>query len=63
MKKFYCVISKFFDSGHVRAMITIVLAEKKPENQMVENKFCDEYHDYFDTYQEAKLYQHDCENA
>lgn len=63
MKKFYCVVSKFFDGGGVKAVLFDILAEKKPINGQVENRLCDEYHDYFDTYDEAKAYQQDCYKA
>lgn len=63
MKKFWCVSTKFFDSGKVKAVMYQIEAEEKPENSMVENKMCDEYHDYFDTYEEARQYWQDAQNA
>lgn len=51
--KFWCVSNKYFDSGKVKVTIFPVEAETKPENRMTENKMCDEYVDYFDTYEEA----------
>ena len=63
MKKYWCVSTKFFDSGRVKAVMYQVEAEEKPENRMVENKMCDEYHDYFDTYEEAKEYWSDAQKA
>ena len=51
--KYWCVNTKFFDSGHVKVRVHPVEAESKPENGMQENKMCDEYHDYFETYEEA----------
>ena len=63
MKTFYCVVSKFFDGGSVKAVLFDIQADKKPENKQVENCLCDEYHDYFDTYEEAKKFQKDCYKA
>lgn len=51
--KFWGVSSKYFDSGKVKAKIFPVEAEVKPESRMTENQMCDEYVDYFDTYEEA----------
>lgn len=63
MKKYWCVKSKFFDGGTVRAWIYEVKAQEKPQNEQVENKICDEYRDYFDTYEEAKKFVEEVENA
>lgn len=63
MKKFWCVATRFFDSGKVKAVMYEVEAEEKPNNTMVENKMCDEYHDYFDNFKEAKDYWIDAQNA
>ena len=63
MKKFWCVSTKFFDSGKVKAVMYKVETEEKPKNSMVENMLCDEYHDYFDTYEEAKEYYDNAQNA
>lgn len=52
-RKFWGVSQKYFDSGKVKVNIFPVEAETKPENKMTENKMCDEYVDYFDTYEEA----------
>ena len=57
MKTFWCVKQKYFDDGTVRTWVTEVKAEEKPKNEMVENKMCDEYRDYFDTYEEAKKFE------
>lgn len=63
MKKFWCVNQKFFDSGYVKVLTYAVEAETKPENGFRENKMCDEYHDYFDTYEEAKAWAKQAEEA
>lgn len=62
-KKFWMVVSKFFDSGRVKVNVASIEAEDKPENGMVENKMCDEYRDYFDTYEEAKKFARETEKA
>lgn len=63
MEKFYCVVSKFFDSGAVKAITFAIQADEKPQNGQVENNLCDEYRDYFDTYEDAKKYENDCYKA
>ena len=63
MKEFWCVVSRYFDSGKVKTMCFSVEATEKPENSSVENRLCDEYRDYFDTYEEAKEYERDCWRA
>jgi len=52
-RKFWSVSQKYFDNGRVKVNISPVEAETKPESKMTENKMCDEYVDYFDTYEEA----------
>lgn len=61
--KFWLVVTRYFDSGRVKVNIAPIEAESKPENTMAENKMCDEYHDYFDTYEEAAKYAQDARNA
>lgn len=51
--KYWCCNTKFFDSGRVKTNVYSVEAEQKPEDGMVENRMCDEYRDYFDTYKET----------
>lgn len=63
MNTYYCVSTKFFDSGRVKAVMYPIQAESKPENRMSENRMCDEYLDYFDTYTEARQYWTDAQNA
>ena len=53
MKKFWAVSTKYFDSGRVKVNLYSVEAETRPESGMSENKMCDHYIDYFDTYEEA----------
>ena len=52
-----------FDSGKVKVNLAPIEADRKPENHMSENKTCDEYHDYFDTYEEAAAYAADARKA
>lgn len=59
--KFWGVSNKYFDSGKVN--IFPVEAETKPENGMTENKMCDEYVDYFDTYEEAAAWAEQAQKA
>lgn len=60
---FWHVVTKFFDSGKVKVNLAPIEADHKPENHMRENKTCDEYHDYFDTYEEAAAYAADARKA
>lgn len=60
---FWHVVTKFFDSGKVKVNLAPIEADCKPENHMSENKTCDEYHDYFDTYEEAAAYAADARKA
>lgn len=56
MKKttqYWGVSTKFFDSGKVKTNIFPVEAATKPESTMEENRMCDEYRDFFDTFEEA----------
>lgn len=63
MKTFWCVTTKFFDSGYVKATLYKVEAERKPKNETAENKMCDEYRDYFDSYEEARKFYEDSKKA
>ena len=62
-RKFWGVSQKYFDSGKVKANIFPVEAETKPENGMAENKMCDEYVDYFETYEEAAAWAEQARKA
>ena len=61
--KFWCVKQKYYDSGRVKVNIYCIESETKPENGMHENKMCDEYHDYFDTYEEATAWAEQARKA
>ncbi len=63
MKKFYCVQSRFFDDGKVKAICYPVEAEEKPQNTSQSTRTNDIYCDYFDTYDEAQKYLADCQKA
>ncbi len=63
MKKYYCVDQRYFDSGRVKVLVYDVKAEERPKNAMVENNLCDQYRDYFDTYEEAREFAKQCEKA
>lgn len=54
---FWHVVTKFFDSGKVKVNLAPIEADCKPENHM------DEYHNYFDTYEEAVVYAADARKA
>lgn len=53
---YWCVVTKFFDNGKVKAKIFSVEADRKPEDGMVEKVNCDEYCDYFDSYDDASRF-------
>lgn len=61
--EFWCVNQKYFDSGYVKVNVYSIETETKPENGMRENKTCDEYHDYFDTYEEAAAWAEQARKA
>lgn len=61
--KFWGVSTKFFDSGKVKANIFPVEADTKPESTMTENKMCDEYIDYFNSYDEAAAWAEQAKKA
>ena len=60
---FWHFVTKFFDSGKINVNLAPIEADRKPENPMSENKTCDEYHDSFDTYEEAAAYAADARKA
>lgn len=49
-RRFWGVSQKYFDSGKVKVNVFPVDAEEKPESTQRDNKMCDEYVDYFDSY-------------
>lgn len=61
--KYWCVSTKFFDSGRVKVNLYLVEAESKPENGMQESKMCDHYCDYFATYEEAMTWAQQAKEA
>lgn len=61
--KYWLVTTKFFDSGRVKVNIAPVEAESKPADGMQENAMCDEYHDYFETYEEAAAWAQQAKEA
>lgn len=61
--RYWAVNSKYFDSGRTKAKIYLIEAEKKPENIMKENKMCDEYEEYFESYEEALKFYKDTQKA
>lgn len=66
MKKttqYWGVSTKFFDSGKVKANIFPVEAATKPENMKEENLMCDEYRDFFDTFEEAAAWANQAHRA
>lgn len=56
-RQFWAVSTKYFDGGAVKVNLYPVEAETKPENGMTENKICDHYINYFDTYKDALWYK------
>lgn len=66
MKKttqYWGVCTKFFDSGKVKANIFPVEAATKPESMKEENLMCDEYRDFFDTFEEAAAWANQVHRA
>ena len=61
--KFWCVNQKYFDGGAVKVNVYAIEADEKPQNSYVENMMCDEYHDYFNTCEEANEFAKTVENA
>lgn len=63
MKTYWCVQQKYFDSGAVKVLVFKIEANEKPENSTVENKMCDEYRDYFESYDEAAKFAEEARSA
>lgn len=57
MKTFYCVQTRFFDDGKVKAICYSVNEIEKPKNEFHSTALSDVYCDYFDTYDEAQAFQ------
>ena len=47
MMKFWCVISSFFDDGHVDAQILHLAGDGIPDDHMIEDIAFDKYINYF----------------
>lgn len=60
---YWAVSQKYFDSGKVKVNLFPVEAEEKPEYTQTENKMCDQYIDYFDTYEEAATWAEQARKA
>lgn len=62
-RQFWAVRIKYFDSGRVKVNLYRVEAATKPQNVMTDNKLCDHYIDYFDTYECAYEWYKQAERA
>lgn len=64
MKDFWCVSTKFYDDGRIKSGICLypIEADEKPKSKMIRNKNSDEYHDYFDTREEAEKFRQEMNN-
>lgn len=63
-KTWYCVVSSYYDDGHVTANIVgSEKASERPRNTYTESREKDVYVDWFGSIQEAKDYIKDCLNA
>lgn len=62
-RQFWAASTKYFDSGAVKVNLYPVETETKPENGMTENKMCDRYINYFDTYEDALAWRKQAERA
>ena len=60
---FWCVVSKFFDNGHVKATIAPLSGDSIPDDRMIEDIAFDEYINYFAFYDDALRYYQDCMRA
>lgn len=58
MSKFYCVDWRVFDRGNIKAIVYDVNTPSLPENVRCENNLCEQYRYYFNTYKEAKEFEH-----
>lgn len=62
-KTFWCVQSRFFNDGKVKAVCYSVEEYEKPANEYRSLPMCDVYCDYFDTYEDANKHLQDCYKA
>ena len=53
-KRFWCVMSEFYDNGVVKAAITSRECEAKPKNTYRELPRMDAYTDWYETREEAE---------
>jgi len=58
MNTYYEVVSMFYDSGKVTAIINEIRADEKPKNEFYSLGTHDTYRDYFDDLQSAKDWQY-----
>lgn len=63
MKTFYCVQTRFFNDGKIRAICYPIEGTEKPRNEFHSTTLNDVYCDYFDTYDEADKFRKSCEKA
>lgn len=63
MMKFWCVISSFFDDGHVDAQILHLAGDGIPDDHMIEDIAFDKYINYFSSYEDALKHYQDCIRA
>ena len=59
MNTFYKVTSRFYDDGTVKTNISPVRGFSKPDNVYQSLNECDYYADFFDTQDEAELFEKD----
>ena len=57
--KFWYVKHKYFDGGSMRTIVNDIEANEKPEDGKTDNKMCEEWVNYFSTYEEAKKFSED----
>lgn len=63
IRTFWCVNHKHFDSRYVKILIYDVKTEVKPKDRQVNNKMCDEYENFFDSFEEANLFADEFEQS
>lgn len=50
---YFCVASRFYDDGSVKAGVCSITADNLPESDFIETRHYDLYLDYFETPEEA----------
>ena len=63
MKKYYKVVSEYFDNGKVNAYCEVVYADVKPCDSYESLSKCDRYIDYFTDHAKAEKWLQDALNA